>query len=201
MKVSGIILAGGKSKRMGQNKSLLKIGDKTIIELTVDKILPIFDEVIVVTNSMEDYSMLNNNVKLIPDVTITKEANSLIGLYSGILEAKYDYSFVIPCDMPFIDTSLIQYMIENIEENDVVVPYLNGFYESLHSIYNKSTLNILKSLLDNRNYRISRLFEDYPGLSIKRIHKNTLDYLGVSENCFLNLNTLEEYKQAIELYK
>lgn len=200
MKISGIILAGGKSKRMGQNKSLLKIGDKTIIETIVDKISPIFSEVIVVSNSMEDYKMLKD-VKLIPDVTISKEANSLIGLYSGILEAKYDYSFVVPCDMPFIDISLIQYMIENIEDNDVIVPYLNGFYESLHSIYGKSTLSILKSLLDDKNYRINRLFEDYPQLSIKEIHKDTLDYLGINENCFLNLNTLEEYKHAIELYK
>lgn len=200
MKVTGVILAGGKSRRMGQNKSLLKIGDKTIIEIIVDKILPIFDEVIVVTNSMEDYTMLKG-VKLIPDIIQTKEANSLIGLYSGILEAENEYSFVIPCDMPFIDTTLIQYMIDNISDNDIVVPKLNGFYESLHSIYKKTTIEILKSMLDNNNYRINRLFEDYPELSIKKIHKDTLDELGVSEDCFLNLNTLEEYKQAIELFK
>lgn len=200
MNMTGVILAGGKSSRMGQNKSLLKIGNKTIIELIVESISPIFNEIIIVTNSKDEYNMLKD-VKIVPDAFIKNETNSLIGLYTGILEAKNDYAFVVPCDMPFINRKLIEYMMNNIDNNDIIVPYINGHYQSLHAIYNKSTLNYIKSLYDKECYKINKLFEDFPQLKVKQIHNNILEDLKVDEDCFLNLNTPEDYENALKKFK
>lgn len=200
MKISGVILAGGKSRRMGQNKSLLKIGDKTVIEIIIDKIEPLFEEIILVTNSEDDYPMLQN-IRIVPDAYLSKETNSLIGLYTGLFEAKNDNAFVIPCDMPFINQKLIDYMINNIGNYDIVVPWINGYYQSLHAIYNKSTLDSIKYLFDNNIYKINRLFEEFPNLTINKIGKDILDDLNISDDCFLNLNTLEDYHRANNMYR
>lgn len=200
MNMTGVILAGGKSSRMGQNKSLLKIGNKTIIELIVESISPIFNEIIIVTNSKDEYNMLKD-VKIVPDAFIKNETNSLIGLYTGILEAKNDYAFVVPCDMPFINRKLIEYMMNNTDNNDIIVPYINGHYQSLHAIYNKSTLNYIKSLYDKECYKINKLFEDFSQLKVKQIHNNILEDLKVDEDCFLNLNTPEDYENALKKFK
>ena len=199
MKITGVVLAGGKSRRMGQNKSLLRIGDKTIIELIVDRIRPIFDEIILVTNSKDDYKMLKD-IRIVPDAYIKEETNSIIGLYTGLLEAKHDYAFVLPCDMPFISRKLIEYMISNAKDYDILVPYINGFYESLHGIYKKTSLEYIKYLYDSENYKIRNLFEKFPGLKIKKIDNSILEKLNVDKECFLNLNTPESYEKALKIF-
>ncbi len=98
--VTAVVLAGGKSTRMGQNKALLKMGKKTMIERVIDPLQKIFENIIVVTDNPKEYAMLKN-VKFVQDYFDTGEKNSLIGLYTGLIESKTDYVFVTACDMPF----------------------------------------------------------------------------------------------------
>lgn len=191
-RISAVVLAGGNSTRMGQNKALLKLGSKTIIERVVEILKTIFEEIIIVTNTPQVYSMLKD-VRFVPDCFESKQKKSIIGLYTGIFEAKNDYAFVVACDMPFLNTDLINYMIDNIEDEDTLVPYINCYYQPLHAIYNKNCLKYIRTLLDSNNYKIIDLFDYFDNLKVRKINDEILDRLNITNSCFLNMNTYQEY--------
>ena len=106
--MTGIILAGGKSSRMGTNKAFLTVGGERLIDRTVRIFKDIFHEVILVTNTPFDY--LDQDCTIATD--IIKGKGALGGIYTGLFFASHDHSFVSACDMPFLDKSFIKYMIE-----------------------------------------------------------------------------------------
>ena len=103
VEVTGVILAGGKSSRMGKNKALLELGGKRIIESEINLFKSIFKEVILVTNSPLEYAGFD--IKIVTD--IFPEKGSLGGIYTGLFYSSYDYSFVASCDMPFLRRDMI----------------------------------------------------------------------------------------------
>ena len=137
----GIILAGGKSTRMQANKSFEKIKGRTLIEIIVNILKPIFnDKIIIITNETELYGHLN--VRLHRDLLQGK--GPLGGIYTGLMVSPSFYNFFLPCDMPFVNGEAIEYMIEEKEGYDVIVPVIRGYIEPLYGIYSKSALNQLK---------------------------------------------------------
>ena len=105
--MTGIILAGGHSKRLGKDKAFITIGNSRVIEGIVNKLSAIFTDVIIVTKSPETYKYLG--AKLVRD--LMPESGSLIGIYSGLVSSNNDYNFIVGCDMPFLNISLIKYMM------------------------------------------------------------------------------------------
>ena len=99
LEITAVILAGGKSSRMGSDKSLLKLGNKTLIEHVVDTVRPYVKSVLIVTNDNEKYHFIND-VCFISD--IRKDQGPLMGLVSGISSVDTKWSFVTSCDMPLI---------------------------------------------------------------------------------------------------
>lgn len=194
--ISAVVLAGGNSTRMGQNKALLELGSKTMIELVVEKLKTIFEEIIIVTNTPQIYNMLKN-VRFVPDYFESIEKKSIIGLYTAILEAENNYAFVVACDMPFLNIDIINYMVENVRDEDILVPCINGYYQPLHAIYHKKCLESIKNLLDCQNYKIIDLFDHFNNnLKINKINDKTLNILKIPSNSFINLNTYEEYLEV-----
>ncbi|QUH19983.1 molybdenum cofactor guanylyltransferase [Alkaliphilus sp. B6464] len=191
-RISAVVLAGGNSTRMGQNKALLELGSKTIIERVVEILKTTFEEIIIVTNTPKVYSMLKD-VRFVPDCFESREKKSIIGLYTGIFEAENNYAFVVACDMPFLNTDLINYMIDNIGDEDILVPYINGYYQPLHAIYNKNCLRSIRTLIDSKNYKIIDLFNYFDNLKVRKINDEILDRLNITDSCFLNMNTYQEY--------
>ncbi|ABR47206.1 Molybdopterin-guanine dinucleotide biosynthesis protein A-like protein [Alkaliphilus metalliredigens QYMF] len=192
--ISAVVLAGGNSKRMGQNKALLKLGERTMIEVIVENLKPLFSEIIVVTNNSEQYPMLKG-VRFAPDRIQMVEKNSLIGLYTGLWEAKNDCIFVVACDMPLLNTALMQYMIENLEGEDILIPYLEGHYQPLHAIYGKKCLEPMEMLLEKGDYKILNFFEKVVVKHIDEAHVKRFDpYL----QSFLNVNNHKEYQDLKE---
>lgn len=198
-KISAVVLAGGNSSRMGQNKALLELGSKTIIEIVVDRLKTIFEEVIVVTNTPEVYGMLKD-VRFVFDCFESREKKSIIGLYTGIFEAENKYAFVVACDMPLLNTDLIKYMIDNIGDEDIVVPHINGYYQPLHAIYHKSCLKFIKGLLNSKNYRIIDLFDCFDNIKVIKVNDEVLNRLNIANSCFLNINTYQEYLNMQSLW-
>lgn len=187
--VTAIVLAGGGSTRMGQNKALLKLGNKTMIERIIDSLQILFERIIVITNHPEEYDMLKN-VKFAKDCIDVGEKNSLIGLYSGLKQSETAYTFVIGCDMPFVHIELIQYMIGSLKDEAVMVPYINGFYEPLYAIYGKDCLEEMDKLIQAKNYRISTVFENVPS---KKLTYDEIQIFDSSLACFKNVNTYDAY--------
>ena len=112
-RITCIILSGGKSSRMGVNKSFLPFGDKTIIEHTIQLMKSIFDGVILITNSFEEYQHLN--VPLFEDVH--KQKGPLAGIHSGLSNSKTDKNFIISCDLPLMTKEVVEYIIDYILKN------------------------------------------------------------------------------------
>jgi len=78
------------------------------------------------------------NVRFVSDCVDTEEKNSLIGLYSGLKQSDTPYIFVTGCDMPFINIELIKYMVNLLQDEDIIVPFVDGYYEPLYALYKNS---------------------------------------------------------------
>ncbi len=131
--ITGVILAGGKSKRMGENKALLKIGGITIIEHLTLLLKSIFHKVIIITNDPGEYSFLE--VDLFPDVYINK--GPLAGIHSALIHSSTETNFILSCDIPFITAEVIEEIINYKTAYPITVVKADGFVQQLAGFYNK----------------------------------------------------------------
>ena len=189
-----IVLAGGNNCRIQMNKALARIGGKTIIETIIGKLSPLFQRIIIVTNSKQEYEYLK---KISPQVDLTSDIiagkGPLGGIYSGLCGSDSQYNFVIGCDMPFLNTSLIQYMIENLGEYDVVVPKVGDLLEPLYAIYSKECIKSIKKQLDLSNLSLRALFRD---VRVKFIEDTEIEKFDQNHIAFFNINDAEDLEEA-----
>lgn len=117
-RVSGIILAGGKSERMGRDKAFIEFNGAPLIQRVIDRVAPVCAEIIIVTNHADDYSRFG--ARAVSDEFVGK--GSLAGIYSGLRAARNEYALAVACDMPFLNSELLRYLISLAPQNDVVIP-------------------------------------------------------------------------------
>ncbi len=187
--ISAIVLAGGGSTRMGQNKALLKLGKKTMIERVVDSLRPVFKDIILVTNHPEDYPMMEG-VEFVKDKKNHKRKNSLVGVYSGLLSIQNSRAFVVPCDMPFLNQGLIRHMIKQVGDEDILVPYTGGHYQPLHAIYATTCIKAMEEALGEQDYRLTAFLKR---VNTRTIGDETINMFSSDLKCFLNINTYDSY--------
>lgn len=190
-KISAVVLAGGGSARMGTNKALLKLGKETMVERVVNPLKDIFDKILVVTNRPEDYGMLEG-VKFVKDCINTGKKSSLIGLYSGLKQSETSHIFAIGCDMPFINKGLIKYMVDSLGDEDIVAPFINGYYQPLHAIYGKTCIGPMELSLKEESYKITAIFNR---VNVKKLTEDQVRNLDPLMLSFENINTHGEYLQ------
>jgi molybdenum cofactor guanylyltransferase len=191
MKAAAILLSGGKSSRMGTNKALLKINEKTNIERIKDEMLKIFDEVILVTNQPEDYHFLN--VRTVADEYPGK--GPLAGIHSGLKASSFDANIAVACDMPFASAELAESMVRRLGHHEAVIPVIGGRQHPLFAVYRKSIIKEIESCIEEGSLRIRDLLEklDVVFLDEQELQTYSTDSL---ERIFFNMNRLEEYEQA-----
>jgi molybdopterin-guanine dinucleotide biosynthesis protein A len=190
--MSAVILAGGKSLRMGQDKAFLKIGSLTIVEYQLQRLSPLFDEVLLSTNYPEKFAHLR--LETVQDYVPGR--GPLVGVYSSLLRASNPHLFAIACDMPFICPGLIAYMKENCKGYDVVVPETECGLEPLHAIYSKTCLPVMKKYIDRKGK--GRVIEFFPQVRVRVINQEEISNIPGGREAFLNFNTPEEYQKALE---
>lgn len=161
--MTGIILSGGKSSRMGENKAFLRVGGERLIDRTVRIFRSIFDEVIVVTNEPLDY--LDQDVTLATDIVSGK--GPLGGIYTGLFFSSFPFSFVAACDMPFLNEAFIRFMIDRAGENDIVVPETPDGLQPLHAVYSRTCLRSIAGLLEEDRVKVSELYRRMKTLKIQ----------------------------------
>ena len=188
-KVSGIILAGGKSSRMGTNKALIELGPLKIIEHIVSVYSEIFEDIIIVSNNPAEYSYLGH--KVIRDIIPSK--GPLSGIHAGLHEAKHFHSFVAACDMPFLQKDLIELLVEKCVNFDVTVPQLGRFLQPLYAVYSKNCIAPIEESLDKDIFKITNF---YQRVKVKYIDQASIEKLGDSEKVFFNVNTKEDLQKA-----
>jgi len=192
--ITGIILAGGKSSRMGVNKALLIMNGKSIIEHIVLLFKSIFGRVMLVTNNPDDY--LFPGIEIFGDVY--PGMGPLAGIHSGLVHSDTEKNFVISCDIPLINKEIIEYIIEFRTIHPITVVKAEGYIQQLCGIYNKSlALTADKILIDNQTIengsskpkcKVMSLI-DAAGAEI--IESNNIPCY--TEGLFLNVNKPDDY--------
>jgi len=187
--VTGIVLAGGKSSRMGFNKAFIQFGGKRLIEITADRLSGLFPEVLIIANNLDLYSYLG--VRVIPD--LIPDSGSLGGIYTGLSAAAHPEAFFAACDMPFLSADLITLLVREAEGWDVVVPRVAGELQPMHAIYAKSCLPFIKEAIDIGKFKIVGFF---PKVKVKIIEEPAVRAVDPDLLGLMNVNTPLELERA-----
>lgn len=185
MGVSGIILAGGLSSRMGQDKMLLLFQNETLIKRTVNELRSAADEIIIASNHKAKYGI--DGVREVPD--IIPNMGPLGGLYAGLVAAKYDDAFVVAGDMPFFTAKLAEYLLSRRAGYDVVAPRIREGWEPLCAVYSRGCISPIEHCLQAG---IKKVFRFYPAVKVLAVTEDELSVSGLPANMFYNLNAPED---------
>ncbi len=191
MKAAAIILSGGKSSRMGTNKALLKINEKTNIERIRDELAKHFSDIVLVTNEPEKYEFLNLNMT--SDQYTDK--GPLAGLHAGLEASPYDVNVLVACDMPFISGELAKFLAESCNGYDAVIPVIDGVQNPLFAAYHKKVAAIAAQKIESGRLAIKAMLDELNVLylSEKQMEKFSQHRL---DRAFFNMNKPQEYEHA-----
>jgi molybdopterin-guanine dinucleotide biosynthesis protein A len=187
--MTGIILAGGKSQRMGRNKAFLDAGGVPLFERVYVVFRKLFSEIIIVANDarpFERYEALLRN-----DIIVNKGA--LGGLYTGLFYSSTYHAFCSACDMPLLNPQVIKYMTEGRDDYDVIVPKTADGLHPLHAIYSKNCLDPMRQLLERDDLRIVNFFQQ---VRVRYIEETEIKEFDPHMRSFINVNT-EEQMEAL----
>lgn len=192
--MAGIILAGGKGKRLGgMDKALRELGDKSLLERVVERIQPLFSQLILVTNTPELYSSFPG--KVVTDLHAYR--GPLGGIEAGLLATEDMVSFVTGCDMPFLNQRLIRQMQVYTPDYDIVIPRLGSYIEPLHAFYSRRTLPLIQGLLRGRNNKLSNLLT--APLKVYYLNEKQVQELDPGGLSFFNINTPADLARAAKI--
>jgi molybdopterin-guanine dinucleotide biosynthesis protein A len=189
--ITGAILAGGRSSRMGQNKALMSLGGRRLIDRVVSVMREVCTELLLVTNTPETYADLE--LPMVGDVFPDK--GSLGGIYSAISHAKASHCLVVACDMPFLQAPLLAYMMAQAAAYDVVIPETYGEMQPLHAIYSQSCLSPIRQRLEADRLKIVGFL---PDVRVRVITTDEIQAFDPEFLVFQNLNTPEEFHAAMQ---
>lgn len=188
--VSALILAGGSSRRMGENKALLEITGQFFIERVINAVRPLADDILLISNDPDPYTFLH--LPIIPD--IQPDYGPLMGLYSGLSAARHELTLLLACDMPFVQTAFLRHMLVSAKNYDVVVPKSEEGLHALHAFYRRSTcLPAIEQALKQGKRRTISFYDQVQVLTLGKDDYAPFDPLGVA---LMNVNTPEQLKIA-----
>ncbi len=190
--VSGVVLAGGKSKRMGTDKRHLFVGGKPLLDRVTSVLLELFPEVLLVL-AEEDIEKPNERIRTVTD--LIPGCAAVGGLYTGLYHSYHPRVFVVACDMPFINAAVIELFLQNVDATDIVLAQLVTGIQPLHGLYSKRCLPILKEMIDDRDLRLQNV-ADKPGLTVHRIPETEIKALDPQSLSFLNVNSPADLELA-----
>ena len=192
--ISGIILAGGLSKRLGREKTTLTLDGSTVLRSLIEKLRPLVSEILIVTR--REQKLFFSDVRIVSDIFLGK--GSLGGLYTGLFHSSNQHSFICACDMPFISPQLIRFLLNSKENADAVVPKISGYFEPLCAVYAKTCLSPLHENLTANNLKITNF---YDRITIHVPDENEIRRIDPRLLSFFNINSDTDYKKAIRIFK
>ncbi len=183
--VTGVLIAGGKSRRMGRDKRFLKVNGESVFDRTLSLLMDTFVETVVVLAEPIE-SLEVRGCRVVYDAI--PNAGSLGGLYTGILAASQPRTFAVACDMPFLHAEVIRYMVGCDETADVVVAELEGQFQPMHAVYSKRCAEFIKEMIARQSLKIQTLYRN-EALRVAVLGAKDLSSLGVGLRSFQNINT------------
>lgn len=182
--ITGVILVGGKSRRMGRDKAFLELQGKPLFERVLDLFRESFGQVMLVGDRGERFAGYGVGVQ--PDLI---PGSSLGGIYSGLFAAQTEWIFVSSCDLPFPSEPILRHLCSLKEGFDAVVPKTGHGYEPLFALYSKRCLEPIRKLLDGGE---CCAYAWYPEVKLKEVPPDEIAALDPAGTAFVNLNTPED---------
>jgi len=183
---------------MGFDKQFLKLNGKYIIELIIERLEQVFNEIIIVTGRPEEYTKYGH--KLVGDEL--KGFGPLAGIHVGLKSSTSLHSYVIACDMPFIDINYINYMMELIDKHEGkvegVITRLGQWIEPFNAFYSTSLIPRIEESFAKGNKQINRMLKDADVLYISEAKAREFSPCW---EMFTNVNTLKDYKDLKDKHK
>lgn len=194
-RASAIVVAGGKSSRLGQDKRLLRLfSSRTLLEETVLRLSTLTDDVVVVVSS-QSVDLEGLSAKIVQDPV--PGAGPLNALYAGLMAAEHEYAIAVACDMPFLSTTLLRGLLDLPRDYDALVPRRSdGTLETLHAVYRKTCLEAIRRRLDAGRLKLAALLDD---VTVRFVDEPWLRQYDPQLRSLLNVNTPEDLENVKDL--
>jgi molybdopterin-guanine dinucleotide biosynthesis protein A len=192
--VTGVLLAGGKSLRMGQDKRYLIVGEQTILERGLGVLRSMFHEILVVI--AQDSPPLKIDARVVRD--LVPDCGSLGGIYTGLTQATTPYIFAVACDMPFLNQAVIAQFTDRRNTADIVMARLAARLHPMHALYSKKCLPAMEQMIAARQLKIQGLLS-HLSLRVQYITEADLLSIDPSWRSFHNVNTPADLEAACSL--
>ncbi len=199
--ITGVVVAGGQSRRMGQDKRRLRLWGATgpsLLEHTIHTLAQVCSEVVVVLNDEADWPGLP--VRTVRDIYL--QGGALGGIYSGLAASQTEHALVVAADLPLLSLALLRWMIAQPRDYDVLAPRLDGKarnklgVESMHAVYSRACLEPMQRQLEAGNPQVIGFFS---AVRVRLIEPETIARLDPSGHAFLNVNTPDDLEQVRKL--
>ena len=196
--IGSIVLAGGKSLRLGQNKALEIIGNKSLLERAVAQLGSFHSDIIIVAAAKQSLPQLIGYPRVRNMVDVYPGKGPLGGIYTGLAASDSFYNLVVACDMPFLNLALLDYMIQLSADFDLVIPRLGDMVEPLHAVYSKNCLAPIEQLLRQGSLGIREIFAL---VKVRYVEADEIDRFDPEHLSFFNINTKADLERARERAK
>jgi molybdenum cofactor guanylyltransferase len=182
---AGVILAGGKSRRFGSNKAFADMNGRPLIDRVISVLRPIFDELLIITNSPDEYAYLG----LPMHEDLIKGLGPIGGIYTGLEKIQNSRGFFVACDMPFLNENLIYHLVKLSEGFEAVVPKIDWKMEPLHAVYSKECLPAIRELIGTGECMIHRYFQR---IRVRFLNEDEIKLYDPMLRSFYNINKPDE---------
>jgi len=198
--ITSIVLAGGRSSRLGREKHLEKLAGKSLIERVMSRLSSLSSEILLVISRKQagipSQSYTHPEARTLVDLYPGK--GSLGGIYTGLTYSNSFHNLVVACDMPFLNAALLRYMISRSNGFDVVIPRIGDNIEPLHAIYSRNCAKLIEEQLKRDDLRIRGFFN---AVKVRYIEKEEIERFDPEHLSFFNVNTEADLAKAAMLAK
>ena len=180
---------------MGRCKAWLPFGEKYLLRRVVDRIAGSVDSISVVAEQSQDLPPLPDSVEILRDDT--SHEGPLLGLFTALSTATDTEEIIVLLagDLPFVESDAIRILIDHVGAHDIAVPEVEGRMQPLFAVYRRGVKAAVERLLKGGERRMHRLFDECDTLVVDEIE---LRGANANSNCFFNVNTMEDYRRALE---
>jgi len=196
LETSAIILAGGKSLRLGYNKVLEIVGNKSLLEGVISRVASLSREIIVVATEEQVIPQFTDypDLQIVTDIYPGK--GPLGGIYTGLKTSTSPCNLVVAADMPFLNKELLVYMLGLVDGVDLVAPRVGGQVEPLHAVYMQSCLLMIEKMMKEGELGVHKLFSR---LNVRYVEVDEISRFDPEQRSFFNVNTEGDLRLAREL--
>lgn len=177
---------------MKTNKALMEFNKEVMINKVISGLKESVEEIIIVTNEPAEY--INFDAMLVTD--LIPQHGPLSGIHAGLKAASFEYGFVVACDMPFLDTALIEYMIDWGPRYDAVVPKIGEYFQPLHALYSKKCVPFIEKRLKEGAFKVTSFYQD---INIRFVGEDEISKLADIDRVFFNINDRNDLARALKM--